>query len=736
MDISQLTVPLREKEDFFHQLDDFYSAPFPSCAAQEAELRALTADPALDCFQKRELSYRFLAEKLEIAVFSKCPFALHYNNRLSRADVEMSGISYWYSNSEPAQQVRDEFFRNTADNTANGLAIYYLPVDNGHLTLDYETVLQKGINGILCEAEGFAQNAPPEKHTFYAAAISGLNAYKRLAERFSALAAEKACAAEGEDQVRLLTLSRSIGRVPAQPAQSFTEALTAIVFLYFTVPALDGGNVSVFGHVDRLLSPYLEKDLKAGAITYAQAFDLLWRFLYIPDSRWGKNHMGTNATITLGGCDRNGKAVFNDVTKMILTAYRQLRCIDPKLNIRMTADASPEFLSLSAEAIRDGLNNVCIFNDSVIIPANHKAGKALEDCRLYVGGGCQENVLAACEMNSRATIYMNALPALLCGWKDSSWDSFLNRFCPEKPLFFAPDDDFEQLYRKTLHNLRVHITAQVNMKNHTEAKGLRWCASPAHSALLQNCLEKGADMFAGGSKYASGSVSLTGIGTLIDSLLAIKWVVFEQKLMPLAAFITIVKDNFCGNEALRQQIITHAPKYTCCAAANVFAARLLRDAAAAVKGLKNTRGGSYEASLFSFRSYTYLGTRLGATPDGRLAGEYLSAGMSPTLLAHTQATEILSALKELDLTDYPVVAVLDLKLPSTSQQVMTALILQFLRYGGSVLQINIADQPTLLEAKAHPERHPDLVVRMSGFSARFAALSDTEKDEVIERTVN
>lgn len=113
------------------------------------------------------------------------------------------------------------------------------------------------------------------------------------------------------------------------------------------------------------------------------------------------------------------------------------------------------------------------------------------------------------------------------------------------------------------------------MKNHTEAKGLRWCASPAHSALLQNCLEKGADMFAGGSKYASGSVSLTGIGTLIDSLLAIKWVVFEQKLMPLAAFITIVKDNFCGNEALRQQIITHAPKYTRCAAANTFAARLL-----------------------------------------------------------------------------------------------------------------------------------------------------------------
>lgn len=243
-------------------------------------------------------------------------------------------------------------------------------------------------------------------------------------------------------------------------------------------------------------------------------------------------------------------------------------------------------------------------------------------------------------------------------------------------------------------------------------------------------------MFAGGTKYASGSVSLAGTGTLIDSLLAINWVVFEQKLMPLEDFIAIVKDNFRENETLRQLIITKAPKYTRCSAANAFAARFYRDAAAAVKGLKNTRGGKYEASLFSFRSYTYLGTRLGATPDGRLAGEYLSAGMSPSLLAHTHATEILSSLKELDLTDYPVVAVLDLKLPLVPQQVMIALILQFLRYGGSVLQTNIVDQQTLIEAKAHPERHPDLVVRMSGFSARFAALSDTEKDEVIERTVN
>lgn len=736
MKFDDLKLPEQEKNDFFQQLDTFYSIPFAICKEQEETLRSLTNNPTLDCFQKREISYGFLAEQLPIEVFSKCPFAFHYNNRLKRADHDMTGISYWYTNSEIGKRIEQEFMSNISGNDTSGLAIYYSPIDNCHLTIDYDAVLQQGINGILQRVKDQRKQADRSKDTFYAAMENGLKAYIRLATRFSILAEERAQQCTGEDRARLLTISDVMKRIPAQPAENFVEALTVLAFMYYTVPALDGGNVSVLGHVDRLLAPYLQKDIEQQTLTYQQAFDYLWRFIYLPDARWGKNHMGTNCTITIGGCDQDGVPVFNDVTKLIIAAYRKLRCIDPKLNIRLSLNSQKEFLDLVALTMSEGLNNICILNDDVLINANHKMGKALADCRLYVAGGCQENIIASCEQNARATYYMNMLPALFCGWGDPTWDGFLRRFCKEEIRFFTAEDDFEDIYQKTLHNLRIHVTAQINMKNISEARSLDWCASPAHSALLQNCIEKGVDMYAGGTKYAYGSISLAGAATLIDSLLAIKWVIFDKKLLSLESFVAAVKNNFEGYESLRKQIISSAPKYARDSEANLFAGRFYRDAAVAASGLSNTRGGKYEASLFSFRSFTDLGICFPATPDGRLKGEYLSAGMSPTLLAGVQATDVISALKELDLTDYPVAAVTDLKLPVASAEVMESLVQQFIEYGGSALQVNTVKQETLLEAKNHPERHPDLIVRISGYSARFVALTETEQEEVIRRTVN
>ena len=738
INIDDLVISQAEKTDFYAQIDHFYSKPFPSCELKERELVKLTAD-SKDCFEKRAISYEYLAENFEIQVFSKCPFAFHYNNRRHRYDLEMNGLSDWYSKLEEAEAVKQEFYSNIAGNIESGLAGYYLPVDNAHLTIDYEKVLKKGLNGILKEVKIQLNNPDKlEKRTLYTAMKRGLEAYKRLAERFSVLAVEMSddCNCTGDDRIRMEKLSNVLQNSPAEPARTFYEALNTIVFLYFTVPAIDAGTVSVFGHVDLLLGNYLRDDLKNGIITYQQAFDLIWRFIYIIDSRWTTDHKGTNCTITLGGCDRTGKPVFNDVTKLIINVYRKLRCIDPKLNIRLAPDSPLELIKLTADAINDGLNNICVFNDEVIIEANRKMGKELQDCRLYVGGGCQENVIGHCEQNSRATIYMNTLPALFSIWRDDSWDYFVNKFTGGDLKYYNPYDDFEQIYQKVMHNLRIHITAQVNMKNISEAKSLAWCASPAHSALLDNCIEKGIDMYNGGTKYSYGSVSLAGIGTFIDSLLAIKWAVFDKKLMAFDDFIEIVKNNFKGNDQLRRKIVSEAPKYMRDSETSEFAARVFKDAASASNGLENTRGGKYEPSLFSFRTFVSLGCNFPATPDGRLSGEYLSAGMSPTVLSQIPVTDVLAGLEKIDLTGYPVVAVLDIKLPQISVEITENIIKQFIYYGGSVLQINMVNQQTLIDAKNHPANYGGLIVRMSGYSARFVSLSDAEKDEVINRAVN
>jgi formate C-acetyltransferase len=249
-------------------------------------------------------------------------------------------------------------------------------------------------------------------------------------------------------------------------------------------------------------------------------------------------------------------------------------------------------------------------------------------------------------------------------------------------------------------------------------------------------------MMAGGARYNFGSVSLTGAGTLIDSLYAVRRVVYERGLVSLAELGDMLAADFAGAEPFRQHLINRVPKFGReDEAVRSFSARVFADLARVSSGRENTRGGRYEASLFSFRTFADMARGTGATPDGRKADEHLSPGMSPSLLSlgrRSTVGQVLSALEPLDLTLYPVVAVLDVKLPACAPgrgaPLLTPVIRRFLDAGGSVLQVNCVDAAMLLEARAHPERHPDLVVRISGYSAYFNTLSEELKDEVIGRT--
>ncbi|OQB35911.1 MAG: Formate acetyltransferase [Candidatus Latescibacteria bacterium ADurb.Bin168] len=250
-------------------------------------------------------------------------------------------------------------------------------------------------------------------------------------------------------------------------------------------------------------------------------------------------------------------------------------------------------------------------------------------------------------------------------------------------------------------------------------------------------------MMAGGARYSFGSVSLAGIGTLIDSLYAVKVVVFDQERVSVTRFREILAADFEGEEAFRQYIVNRIPKFGHGdPEVREFSARVFADVARAGSGYLNTRGGTYEASLFSFRSFVDFGRRAGATPDGRHAGEHLSPGMSPSQLAlgrECSVTQVLRALEPVDMTDYPVVAVLDVKMPLSPEQadpsVLESVVRCFLDYGGSVLQINVVDPSALVDAREHPERHPDLVVRVSGYSAYFRTLSPDIQQEVVARAL-
>lgn len=740
-----------EREAFENELEAYYGAPPLDIGPWERELHAQSrAHPEWSPFQRKIMSYEFMAERCPVRVFRHCPFFFEINTGRSRTDLGTGGLGGWLKREPFGAALTASSERWWKPCCESGLSVGWLVLDDNHHTVGYGKVLRLGLRGLIRECEAQLARAGTEsERDFLAAAIAGNRALIRIAGRFAA-DAERQLAGEEDPAVRrrLALAAATARRVPAEPAATFHEALNAILFLFYVLPSVEGNGLSVFGHVDRLLFPFYQSDLEAGRLTPDEARDGVSWFLAISDARYGMRraapgHVGTNGTVTLGGCDRDGVPVFNAVTRLFLEQHRDLRLIDPKVNARVSTRHPEAYTALLADFTAAGGNSLALFNDDVVIPANVRMGKAPEDARLYVGGGCQENVLEECEVNSRATLYLNLIQVFLMG------------FFPGKGAFFfaragmpcARYDGcatYDDLHRAFLANLAAVVGAHAAERTRTEGEGVRFNPCPLHSSMLDDCVARRTDMMAGGCRYNFGSVSLTGIGTLIDSLYAVRTAVYgESGWITLDALRRLLETDFEGAEAFRSRLAKFVPKFgQDDAGIRAFSARVFADVARAASGMPNSRGGRYEASLFSFRSFTHFGAATGATPDGRRAGAPLSAGMSPSPLAFDRDAsvgQVLSALEPLDLTLYPVVAVLDVKLPAVRgglpARIIAPVIRRFLQAGGSVLQVNSVDQAMLEEARAHPERHPDLVVRVSGYSSFFVRLAGPIQDEIIARTV-
>ncbi|HOT35620.1 MAG TPA: pyruvate formate lyase family protein [Candidatus Latescibacteria bacterium] len=738
-----------ERTAFEREFEACYSTLPNDVTVMRSRLDAESAaNPEWTPYRLKTLLYETIARECPVKVFRHFPFFYEIGVGKQRTDLGAGGIGAWLKEQPFGRElaaVGSAFWRPYSE---CGLSHGWAVLDDNHHSLGYDNVFRAGLTGLVAEARArLERGCSTEEQAFLEAMIAGLSAQMHLATRF-ADEARGMLLVETDPAVkaRLARIAATAERVPAFPPETFFEALATILFMRETTQALEGNGISVYGHLDRILIPFYENDIAESRLTRDEAKDLLAFFLARCDAAFGmreaRNHVGTNTTVVIGGCDVNGVPVFNEITRMILDVYREHALVDPKLNARVSSGHQEEFFRLLAEFSSTGSNVLSIFNDDVIIPANARMGKAVRDCRLYVGGGCQENVLENTEINSRATMYMSLPGVLLMGFFPERWDELARR----DGFVIVPLDaarTSEEFYAAFLRNLRAVIGAHVAARNRTEAEGTRYNPCPLHSATISDCIERARDMMAGGARYSFGSVSLAGISTLIDSLYAVKMVVFEQKRLSLARFRDILAADFEGEEAFRQYIINRIPKFGHGdPGMREFSARVFADVARAASGYPNTRGGTYEASLFSFRSFADFGRRGGATPDGRHAGEHLSPGMSPSQLAlgrECNVTQVLRALEPVDMTDYPVVAVLDVKMPLSPEQadpsVLESVVRCFVDYGGSVLQINVVDPSALVDAREHPERHPDLVVRVSGYSAYFRTLSPDIQQEVVARAL-
>jgi formate C-acetyltransferase len=724
------------------ELAEYYSRPMPGVGEVQQEIRDYCdrhGDES-SC-TKKSFIHGIIAGNCAVAVFPHFPFFWEAAVGRNRCDWGLSSPLSTYLKESADGIWMGAYRRDIQKYIDAGLFRGWSPVGYDHHCPGYDLIFEKGLAGLIAAArERMASADGWAEQDFLEALIRSNEALIGLANRFAG-EAERMFAGDQDEEGRsnLRRIAAAARRVPANPPETFYEAIAVILFIRETYGSLEAFGQSTFGHIDRLLYPYYERDLREGRITREEALALIHALLAFTDAKFGINDgffRETSTTVVIGGCDRRGTAVFNEVTRMVVEACIENRYIGTKIIARISGRHPEGYFALLSEFTASCANILVMPNDDVLIPANRRWNKAVGDARLYVGGGCHEMVLANTEVNTRADSWIN-LPGL-----------FLRTMAPqpaapELPEFKSGGDspDFETFYAACMDNVRRFHNIIAGLKEKYERQWNYFDAAPLYSASILDCIENAKDVTAGGARYNSISLSMVGAATFIDSLYAVKRVVYDEKRIGLGELWDVLSEDWQGKETLRLYILNRLPKYgTGNAEADGFADRALRDLSK-MAGQPNGRGGIVTPAFYPHDTFIGFGQGTMATPDGRRRGAYLSRGIAPSEFADVRSvTDSIRSLKNFDLTLFPESMAMEITLPlsvGSPQGIasVAALIKTFAQSGGSTLQINVLDRETLSRARKEPEKYPNLVVRICGYSQTFNSLSDQQKDEVISRTV-
>lgn len=719
------------KQRIIAEFDDYYTNFDPCTASLLAKMDALAAETAAEPMISRKAAmHGMLARECPVHLFRETPFFFEISSgrgRYTWGGLQSPVGSYFHDRS--AGEWLNIYGAETEKDRREGfLHAWNNPVGFDHHCPGYDKLLELGINGILRQAEDALASCTDEKKMeFYRAAIRSNHALLTLAERFAEEAARLAESADDEETaLHYRKIADAAAWVPANPPRTMYEGLCAVLFYRECVGSMEGVGFSTFGQLDRMLYPLYRADLAAGRITPDEALALFCGLLLYTEVRFdaARGYHETSTTIELGGCDRAGNVVYNELTALILDAVMNVRSINTKINCRISKAHPQEYLEKIANIQLSGIPTLMMHNDDVLVAGRVNCGQDIEDARMYVGGGCHEIVLQGTEVCTRADTWIS-LPRLLLGTMERLTD------CP----------DYDTLYAEYLADVRAYYTRIVTLKNEQERKWSTYDPLPLYSSSLTGCLERGLDLTEGGAKYNSTALSLLGTATLIDSLYALKTLVFGKAAVSYTDFRRIVAENFENNELLRRQILEKLPKHgTGNAELDTFSAAVLDDISG-IAGQTNGRGGKYLPAFYPHDIYTPLGFLTGATPDGRLAGKPLSRGVSPSeFIATDSPLDLIHSLKAIDFTKYADSFCAELTLPpmdNTAENagILISIIRAFLDAEGSSLQFNLIDRNALLDARIHPDDHRNLFVRVCGYSAVFVYLSPSTQNEILERAI-
>ncbi|MBT9173045.1 MAG: Choline trimethylamine-lyase [Syntrophomonadaceae bacterium] len=614
----------------------------------------------------------------------------------------------------------------------------------GHISVGIKKVLEMGFKGIARQALHYLvklkeyEKDYQRRKDFLESVQTAAEAVCIFADRYAILAEKMARDENGKRKLELLEIAERCRRVPAEPPRNFMEALQSIWLTQAAVLISYGdGSITAPGRLDQYLYPYYKQDLESGRITRSKALEMLEEY-YI---KLATNiNIGPN-NVTIGGVDQDGENAVNEVSHLFLEAHENLKgCFRNSLAVRLSEKTPRDFL-LKAGEVHRHTAGIAFHNDHVVIRDLLADGYTLEAARDYCVVGCVEttgtgnnNGYAA----GNSALLQNILEMTLneggryvTGWRR------VGAATPHAGSFKS-FDDVKKAFADQLGHVVELVVQRAYLKDQAIAEHY---PVPLLSSTIEGCVELGEDFTRGGARFNHGCVNGQSLATLANSLAAIRWAVYDRKLLTIEELVTHLRNDFEGAEEVRRQLLG-APKYgnddpyvddLAVWVADTYSKEVMKH--------KFWMGGVHRPCLISVQTHILEGTITGATPDGRLAGSPLSNGISPS--NGTERNGMTATLRSAAAACGPIMSdgvAFNMNInPAAIQNdegldKFVSLLEAYFALGGRQIQFNPISRATLLDAQQHPENYPELLVKVSGYSYRFVDLHKRAQDDIIART--
>lgn len=622
----------------------------------------------------------------------------------------------------------------------------------GHICPDCKAWLEKGPQGICLEAEEYMRSAPQEKRDFYKSVqivMEGVSHFMmRYADKMREFKRAETDEALREDMEQVASNCENLSK---RPASTFHEAVQSIWFLMVILHMESNASSFSPGRLDRILYPYYQRDVEMGILDEGKALEIiecLWlkfnEIVYMRNAHSAKYFAGfpIGFNIAVGGLDEEGNNVENAISFLLLKAQENIGLPQPNLSVRLHENTPDDILKQAVRVVSKGSGMPQFFNDKAVIPALEELGVSREDAMDYAIVGCVELTTQGNNLgwSDAAMFNLNkVLELTLTGGKDLLTGEQMGEDYGSL-LTYQNFEELENTFRK---HLDYFMDRMIPACEAVEKAHIALLPTPFLSSVINDCMENGTDVTAGGAHYNFSGIQMIQVANLADSMAALKKLVYEEKKIPAEELLKALEHNFEGYEIIRTMLLNKVPKYGNDVAwvdelgtkwAEYFKKRL--------GTYTNYRGGKYHTGMYTVSAHVPMGENVGASPDGRYAGTPLAdGGMSPVYGRDTAGpTAVLKSVARLDKTLTSNGGLLNMKFLPEFFRTQSGIDKFALFLRGFVdleiphIQFNVVNKEDLIAAKKEPEKYRSLTVRVAGYTAYFTELAGKLQDEIIART--